>query len=163
MNARKIAKVGILTAITVILSLIKIPIIPMAPFLTLDCSDLPLMLVAKKDANTSRMILALATILIILFNGGQLAIVIGLIAQVIFSLFMIEGIHKKWSIFKILTIEILMMIILNLIVVLPLYQWALDFHLSYSIWIYVIGALIPFNFIKGVILMILYRMFRNVG
>lgn len=163
MKTKRIVIISIMTALSFILSLIRIPIIPIAPFLTLDISSLPLLILAKHHRSLSYRVLLLSLLMTLLLHGFALSELIGMIATIIFNMIAIELLSRQSSYIQLVIWEEIVMILINLCCVLPLYRELLSFSLSFSIEHYIIWALIPFNFIKTSILYSLFRILRNVG
>ena len=163
METKKLIHISLMTALSLCLSFIRLPIIPIAPFLTLDLSSLPLMILAKKEASTAIITMWLSSGLTILLHGLQPVEMIGQLATLVFNYIVIIAIQKQYSFWKLLVLSLFAMIMLNIIVILPLYLFLFHFTLGYSLTLYIIGALIPFNVIKIGILYILFRMLRDVS
>lgn len=162
MTQKKRTIISIMTALCVLLSFIKIPIIVIAPFLTLDLSLLPVMLLARHEKRLAYHTLWLSSFLMALFNGFEPSFLIGEVAQLGFGLLMVYGLSRLWSWFYLGLSEILWMIVLNMVIVLPGYEFIMHFQLDYSVTTYIIAVLLPFNIIKLIVLYFLSRMLSNI-
>lgn len=154
--------IALMSALCFLLSWLKIPIIPMAPFLTLDLYLLPIIMLVLHREKGAYTTLFLSTFLVFLFNGFDVSVMIGWLAQVVFGCVLIEGLthHRPWWW---MTITVLLaMVLLNQYIVLPLYEQVLHFQLPCHWMTYMIGALIPFNLIKIGEYYLFSRMFCNI-
>jgi len=162
-NTKRMVTLALLSAMAFVLSLIKIPIIPAAPFLTLDFSDIPIFFGMYVFGPAGGAIIAfIRSILQYVSTGGEAGFPIGATASFIASLSMIfplyyivtsKKMNLKNKIVAALTSSISLTIVLSLVnyfFVLPAYLLVMGFDVG-SVREYILFALVPFNMIKGVL------------
>lgn len=164
----KLVLLAILGAWAVVLRFFDFPLLPFAPFLKMDLSDF-MALIGMIVAGPKGLIVVagIRDVINYLSQGGQAGIPIGVIMSFIASLAMFLPTHFILRSFKQLssrTTFILMslvtvisltaaMALLNYYVALPIFVTVMNFPID-NFLEYVLTIIIPFNFIKGVIVAI---------
>lgn len=154
----------LLVSLSLILSYIQFPIIPIAPFLTLDVSVLPLLYAGIAFGMRDGILVILCKSAIFwLFQGANLFAGIGVITTVIADLVLLVGMlllkdksraRMVWVVTLILT---LVMVIVNGSFIIPLYLNVLHLDLGMRLATYLVMAVVPFNLIKGVVTLLLMQ------
>ena len=157
---------AILAAWAIILRLFDFPILPFAPFLKLDLSDVAVLLgVLVKGPIGAMVVAVIRDILNYIRTGGEAGIPLGAFMSVMASLAMVLPFHlylKKWqakwnlkqAFIVILTSVVSLTIVLSVInyfIALPIYVTVLNFPVP-SFANFVLGIVVPFNIIKGSIM-----------
>ena len=157
---------AILAAWAIVLRLFDFPILPFAPFLKLDLSDVAVLLGVLVKGPIGAMIVAvIRDILNYVRTGGEAGIPLGAFMSVMASLAIVLPFHfylKKWKTkwnFKQALIVIvtsvvsltLVLSVINYFIALPIYVSVLNFPVP-SFANFVIGIVVPFNIIKGSIM-----------
>lgn len=162
----KLVLLAILGAWAVVLRLFDFPLLPFAPFLKMDLSDL-MVLIGMIVAGPKGLIAVagIRDVINYLSQGGQAGIPIGVIMSFVASLAMFMPSHFILKHFKHLSTRFtfslmsvatilsltLAMALLNYYVALPIYATVMNFPISNYLE-YVMTIIIPFNAIKGVII-----------
>lgn len=159
----KMVGVAVLAAIGFVLMNFAIPIIPAFPFLTLDLSDLVILLAALLYGVSGGVEVALIrSLLHFVITGASVVTLIGDTAAFLASLaFMLPLAllvknHYNWQralsgiVIGTLALTVVMSL-LNYFVLMPMYVSALGFKLNVSLGTYVLAGVVPFNLIKGVV------------
>ena len=160
-NTRKFAILALLGALSGLLMFFEFPILPAAPFLQYDPSDVPVIFAGLFFAPLGGIIVALVKSLIFAIYGKNATGFIGLIAAIIASVTLLLGTvsiyrykAKKISLVAGIIIGTIgltvVMALLNQFVILN--AWGIE---EATIGPLVLGAVIPFNIIKGLISSIL--------
>jgi len=163
-KTKKLVTLSLLSAMAFVLSLIKIPIIPATPFLTLDFSDIPIFFGMYVFGPAGGTIIAFVrSVLQYVSTGGEAGFPIGPTASFIASLSMTlplyyivtsKKMNVKNKIMATLASSVSLTIVLSLVnyfFVLPAYLLVMGFEVG-SVRDYILFALVPFNMIKGVLL-----------
>lgn len=160
-------KLCLLISLSLILSYIQIPIIPIAPFLTLDVADVPLIYASLLFGRRYGVIVILCKSLFYwLLQGANMIAGIGVISTIISNLILMLVIwqclkaHKKtahalWSVPLTLTV---VMVIVNWLFLMPAYIQCFHFQLSLPLPLYLAIAVVPFNIVKGVVSTLLVQL-----
>lgn len=165
-NTKKLTTVGILSAISFVLMMIEFPLLPMAPFLKFDFSTVPALIGGFMFGPLSGILVALVKDLIHLLMTstggiGELADFLCTSVIVICSSLMYKKYHTRKGAMIGLIIGIFGLLVVssltNAFLLLPLYLNVKPMETL----TYISGAILPFNFIKGVLLsvvtLILYK------
>ncbi len=159
----KMVGIAVLAAIGFVLMNFAIPIIPAFPFLTLDLSDLVILLAVLLYGVSGGVEVALIrTLLHFVITGASVVTLIGdtaaFLASVAFMLPLALLVKDNYNWRRALTGIVfgtialtLVMSLLNYFVLMPMYVTALGFKLNVSLGAYVLTGVVPFNLIKGVI------------
>lgn len=163
MNKHKVISI-FMFILSLILAFIRIPIFPYAPFLTIDLSILPMLILAKKsNLKIIIILLILKSLILTYLQGANFISLIGNLSDLVFGAILICLYHlfKKntfKSLFTITLITTVFMLLLNAFIIFPIYHEILKINLSnLLLWI----AIIPYNIIKSSILLILNRIVIN--
>jgi len=177
MNARYLAKIGMLSAIATILMFFEVPLPLMPAFLKLDISDLPAIIAAFLYGPLAGVLIELIKNVLHGINSQTMGIgeVANFLVGIAFVLpvgFLYKRIGQKNSALIGLLTGIISMVIfaslLNYFILLPMYQSVLHFPLEQIIQMgnasnpaivdlksFIVLAIAPFNFIKGSIISLL--------
>ncbi|KRM67868.1 ECF transporter S component [Apilactobacillus ozensis] len=172
-SVKKMVTISILSGLSFFLMYIKFPIIPIASYMTIDFSDIPILIGALTLSKRDGAIIALLkSLLYFVFTGPSIINLIGVGSAFISSLvilFSLVLIIEKFSGLKRTLLGILVTILnltvimslLNYFIITPLYIDVIGFKFAYSIQDLVLYAVVPFNIIKGLIvtltLLIIYK------
>lgn len=178
-HTKEIVLVAIIGAISFILMFVGFPIIPALPYLKIDFSLIPILLVAFVNGPKSAIGASLiANIMHYVYTGGEMGIPIGdgtsFIANVAYILpiyFLLKdqmqaaystGSHgqernrtKTFGAYLLGTISLtIVMTILNYFIITPFYMQVMNFDVG-NMQTYILAGIIPFNLVKGVLVSIL--------
>lgn len=164
-KTQKYLYMALLVSMSLILSYFKFPIIPIVSFLTLDCSDIPILLaLSKLGYKDSLYVLGLKLVTYWLLQGANVMDLVGVLANgvacmtLLTILYYLKGKKAIWK-WAVSTIGMTtMMALTNLMIFLPLYIKLFHFIFQFPLWYLVIVGVIPFNLIKGAVLGIIYEL-----
>ncbi|WP_124057437.1 ECF transporter S component [Vaginisenegalia massiliensis] len=179
MTIRHLVLLAILGAWAIILRLFNFPILPAAPFLKVDFSDLMVTLgLLIQGPLGAASVAFIRDGLGYLIKGGEAGLPIGETMSFIASLAYILPLHfifkrdnlsvRKlshyiWACMVAIMSLVLVMGLLNYFVALPLYIKVLNFPIA-SIKDYVLAFILPFNLLKGLLVSFAqYLLFRLLG
>lgn len=161
--------IGILGAISIILRMLDFPILPAAPFLKVDFSDMPVLLGLLVNGPWGAVgVAAIRDVLNFLIKGGEAGLPIGATMSFIASMSMFLPSHfifkklsnndTKLGLYIQVSLNLFLglvfsMAIVNYFVALPLYIQILHFPID-NLGAYLLTIIVPFNILKGVILSI---------
>ena len=163
MNLKQMVFLAILGAWAVVMRLFDFPILPLAPFLKVDFSDLVVLIGLLVNGPIGAILVAaIRDISSYIMKGGEAGIPIGASMSFIASLAYILPVHlillkgKNWNKFIKYSLMVglssvsmtFAMSLLNYFIALPLYIKILNFPIE-SIKDYVLSLIMPFNLIKG--------------
>lgn len=166
MKLSRLVFLAILGAWAIVLRTFDFPILPVAPFLKIDFSDLMVLIGLLANGPIGAIIVAgTRDLLNYIMSGGQAGLPIGVIMSFIASMAMFLPTHlilthfKQFSIkFKYVLMSLTLVIFLvasmslfNYYVALPWYVAVLNFPIP-DLFGYLITVIVPFNLIKGIIL-----------
>ncbi|MBG9983725.1 ECF transporter S component [Aerococcaceae bacterium DSM 111022] len=168
LETREIVFLGILAAFGIILRMFDFPILPAAPFLKVDLSDLTGLIGLLSSGPLGLMLVSLIRdILNYILSGGQGGIPIGPIMSFFGTLALFLPTHfilkklpsmNKWvryvlmGIASTLSLTIVLSFI-NYYIALPIYVNVMNFPID-NYLAYVLSIVVPFNIIKGIIVSI---------
>lgn len=166
----KVIRIAILVAIAYVLTLIAVPIIPIAPYLKLDFSDLPiLMATVTMGIGAGISVSALAIFLHMLMTGFALPILLGDAVLFISSLtslltvdLLINWIRRRRTWQRVLLLIILITVNLTVIMALtnlftiPLYMRMVGMTINLPVIKILAFGVVPFNIIKGLVIGLLF-------
>lgn len=152
---------AILGAWALVLRQFDFPILPHAPFLKVDLSDLAVLggLIVKGPSGMLA-VAGIRDLLNYIMKGGEAGYPIGAVMSIIASIaffipthWALKGQLKRLNLFSVYSVISLTVVtaVLNYFVALPLYIAILNFPIP-SIGQFVLGITIPFNIIKGILL-----------
>ncbi|MBB1079084.1 ECF transporter S component [Limosilactobacillus sp. STM2_1] len=167
---QRLVGIACLSALAFILMFFEFPILPMAPYLKLDFSDVPVLLGGYIYGPVGGVIIALLKCLIHgMVHGFSPAELIGIFSDFLSALAMLLPFcwvwhHQEWSKKKqaitgiILSTVILttVMSLLNLWVLTPLYMAVWNWKSTLPVAQLVAIGVLPFNIIKGLVVTIVY-------
>ncbi|MDO5456864.1 MAG: ECF transporter S component [Atopococcus tabaci] len=167
-RTQKLVGVSVLAAASLIISFFSFPIIPAAPFLKMDFGDIPILLGMFAYGPGWGIIIAfLRSFMHYLFTAGEGGIPIGDFAAFIASVALtlpIFFILKNWGSKKLTQISAglsgavsltIVLSALNYFVLIPVYQAVMNFDVG-PMRDYLVGAVIPFNMAKGLIVALVF-------
>lgn len=168
LQTREIVFLGILAAFGVILRMFDFPILPAAPFLKVDLSDLTGLIGLLVSGPIGMFLVAfIRDLLDYLIKGGQSGIPIGVIMSFLGTAALFLPTHvilkklpnlNKWAryilmgIMSTLSLTIVLSL-LNYYVALPIFVNVMNFPID-DYFAYIVTIVIPFNVIKGIIISI---------
>lgn len=165
-NLFSLVMLAILGAWAIVLRMFDFPILPAAPFLKVDFSDLMVLIGMLIKGPIGAVAVALIRDLVnYMMKGGEAGLPIGPIMSFIASMAMFLPTHfilKNADRFKPVIRKVFMSLTLvlglvismglfNYFVALPLYVTVMNFPIP-DIMAYLLSVIIPFNFIKGILL-----------
>ncbi|KXT73991.1 Substrate-specific component RibU of riboflavin ECF transporter [Streptococcus sp. DD10] len=169
-NTRRLSTIALLSAISFLLMLFDFPLLPMASFLKIDFSILPMLIgLVVLDTKGAMSILLLRSVLKIVLNNQGVNTYIGLpmnmVALGIFVL--VFGIiwKKKQTNQRLLIAGLLgsigltvAMLALNYVYAIPLYARFANFDIASILGVanYMLAVVLPFNLIEGAIFTIAF-------
>lgn len=161
LSTRRIATVAVFSALATIVMFFEFPILPTAPFLKIDLSDVVVIIGGFILGPLSGILIALCKVLLhwIITGGGFPALIGDFISFICSLAIFLPLIYKKRKITIIKAIVAVLLLtivasVLNYFVMLPLYIKLFNFNIGMPISKYILTAIIPFNIIKGVILIV---------
>ncbi|XJS11580.1 ECF transporter S component [Aerococcaceae bacterium WGS1372] len=165
-DVRTMVFLAILGAWAVVLRLFDFPILPAAPFLKIDFSDLAVLIGMLVNGPVGIVTVALIRdVVLYIMKGGEVGFPIGAFMSVVASIVMFLPTHYILNKFNSVSMrfkEIIMsltliiglivsMSVINYYIALPIYTTLLNFPID-DFMSYIIAVVIPFNAIKGVFL-----------
>lgn len=162
-HLRKEVQMLMFAVLATVLMFIAIPLFPYAPFLTLDISDLAIIavffFVGKKQAQQA---ILLSSLLYASFHAWQLAVLLGLVGHMLFSYLLLLTLERQRGLGSQLLLINAGLLLANFFFLLPAYEHLLNFYLPYSVSIYFLFALLPFNTLKIILLRLLMRELQRI-
>lgn len=167
-RTQKLVGVSVLAAASLIISFFSFPIIPAVPFLKMDFGDIPILLgMFAYGPGWGVLIAFLRSFMHYLFTAGEGGIPIGDFAAFIASVSWTLPIFftlKRWGSNKLSQIGAglsgafsltAVLSALNYFVLVPVYQAVMNFDVG-PMRDYLVGAVIPFNMAKGIIVSLVF-------
>lgn len=163
----KLVVLALLASVSLVLFFISFPLPALPPYLKVDFSDIPALIAGLIFS-------PLAGVLVVMMKNALYFVVtgatdpIGVVANFIAgSLFILpvaylyhryKGVKSVVSGLVIGTVVMaVVMSILNYLIILPAYSWLVGMEMNETIkWASVIGGILPFNFLKGIIVSLLF-------
>ncbi len=169
-NIKSFVTIGMLSSVAFVLMLIKFPIPPFPPYLTVDFSDIPALIAAFMFGPAAAILVELfKNIIDYIVIGSEAGIPIGnfsnFIAGIVFVIptyFVYRRLQAKHGLVVSLVVGTLFMAIfmsiLNYIAILPAYIALLgwDPMTTSALRQLVVAAVLPFNIIKGIIVAVVF-------
>ena len=169
-QVRELVELSVLACLSFVLMFIAFPIIPLAPFLTIDFSALPILLGTIMFGPAGGIIIAgLKSLLYWFVTGASIPNLIGVAASLISSITLITAywltrkafLNSKtrhfFTIVLSMTISLtIVMSLLNWLFVLPAYMSVLGMHLGIPLNQLILLGVVPFNLIKGAVVGVLF-------
>lgn len=168
-NTRKMAYIAVLSAVSFLLLFLNFPLLPGVDFLKIDFSIIPILLALLLfDLRSAYAVLILRTLLkfILNFEGVNTwvgmpmnVIALGLFVTVFAVIWKKNQTLKNYIIAAIVATVVLTlaMAVLNLFYAVPLYIKFAGYDPSFlTIKTYIIPAVLPFNFLQGIILSLVF-------
>ncbi|WP_390404521.1 ECF transporter S component [Lacticaseibacillus jixiensis] len=168
-KVHRLVGIALLAAVGFILQMfLAFPILPMFPFLKLDLSDLTVLLGGLLYGPVGGIAVAFVRSLVhYVMTGGGVVNLIGdtaaFIASVGFMWPVVMLMKSKNSLGRqvggllggTLSLTVIMSF-LNLVAIMPVYMWAMNFQLGMSTMKYVLIGVVPFNLIKGAVISVVF-------
>lgn len=166
MKLSRMLFLALLGAWAIVLRMFDFPILPMAPFLKVDFSDLMVLIGMLTSGPIGAVVVAgVRDVSNYLMKGGEAGFPIGVIMSFIASMAMFLPTHFILTKLKNTTLNIkfilmsitlvvgltVSMALINYYVALPWYVLVLNFPID-NLFSYLMAVIVPFNLIKGVIL-----------
>lgn len=164
-KVRNMVLMAILGAWALLFRQLDVPLLPAAPFLKMDFSDLAVLVGLLVNGPVGMITVALIRdVLNYIMGGGQMGVPIGALMSITASIAMFMPTHlvlkymkgqSKWVKYFALTVGsvallTLAMSVINYYIALPWYVAVLEFPID-NYFAYVISIVVPFNLIKGVL------------
>lgn len=144
--------ITLLIAFGILLMFWQIPIIPLAPYLTISLADLPSMLITMRYNHTVGIITATGIACgYWLCQGLSIIAGIGILASFLFNIVMLSLFyyHHRLHLFTASIITTFIMSMLDYLLIFPLYIGLFNLHLPMTLFKMIIVVVMPFNFIKS--------------
>ena len=163
----KLVVLSLLATVSLVLFFISFPLPLLPPYLKVDFSDIPALLAGLIFSPLAGIFVVLMKNIIYFIATGAtdpIGVVANFIAGTIY-IFPVAYLYHKYngvkSIISGLVIGTVVMAVtmsvLNYFVILPAYSWLIGMEMNDTIkWASVVGGVLPFNFIKGVIVSLLF-------
>lgn len=165
----KMVVVALLSAVSVVLFFISFPLPLLPPYLKVDFSDVPALLAALVFSPAIGILIIFIKNFLYFFVSGAtdpVGVVANFIAGVVY-IYPVAFMYHRYKKTKNVVVGLVIgtvamaaiMSILNYLVIIPAYAWLLgaaDMAVPTVKYYTVIGGVLPFNFIKGVIVSILF-------
>ncbi|MDQ8767019.1 ECF transporter S component [Streptococcus ruminantium] len=169
-NIRKMTIIAILSAVSFLLMYLKFPLIPIANFLEVDFSLIPILFgLLILDTKSSFVILLMRTLLKLLLNNQGPSTIIGLpmnIAAMSVFILAVAYFWKKDQLLKnylkaavVATLgSTLVMLILNYVYAIPVYAAFANFDIKQILGLsnYFLLMVLPFNLLQGILLSVVF-------
>lgn len=162
-NTKKFVILALLGALSGLLMFFEFPILPVAPFLQYDSSDVTVIFAGLFFGPHGGIIVALVKSLIFAISGKNATGFIGLIAAIIASITLLLGTVSIYCRYKAKKISLLITGVIISTIGLTVVMALLNKFILFNAWgieeaaidPLILGAVIPFNIIKGLISSIL--------
>ncbi|GER66057.1 riboflavin transporter FmnP [Weizmannia acidilactici] len=168
-DLKKFVSIALLSTLAFILMFIKFPIPPFPSFLTVDFSDVPVLVAALLYGPMASVVAELIkNILNYLSLGSEAGVPIGNAANFFAGILFVLPtyfIYRRMRTKKGMTVGLIagtvsmsvFMSILNYFVILPAYLYFMNFSVG-NVKQYIVAGVLPFNLVKGVIVTILFML-----
>lgn len=172
-QVQRMVGISCLSALAFILMLFELPILPIAPYLKLDFSDLPVLIGGFIYGPTGGMMIALLKCLIhALIRGFSVGELVGVLGNLMSSFALLLPFcyvwrrHSKWPFKRQLWLGgslatltlVVVMALLNWLVLTPLYMALWNWKSTLPIPQLIAIAVIPFNLIKGIVVSLVFAL-----
>lgn len=163
----KLVVLSLLAAISLVLFFISFPLPMLPPYLKVDFSDVPALLAGLIFSPLAGVVVVLMKNLLYFVASGAsdpIGVAANFVAGTLF-VFPVAYLYRRYQGVKSIVAGLfigtvgmaIVMSVLNYFIILPAYSWLIGMEMNESIkWFTVVGAVLPFNFIKGVIVSILF-------
>lgn len=163
----KLVVIALLSTVSLVLFFISFPLPLLPPYLKVDFSDVPALIAGLIFSPlTGVLVVFLKNALYFVLKGATdpIGIPANFIAGAIYVFPVAYFYHKYKGVKSVVTGLVIgtiamaiIMSVLNYMIILPAYSWVGGFEMSSSIKLKtVLSAILPFNFIKGIIVSILF-------
>lgn len=169
-NTKQLITIALMGAIAFVLMWFAFPVIPMAPFLKVDFSDIPVLLTTILYGPVSgSVVVIIRGVLHYIQTGGDMGFPIGDTASVLASIAFLlpiahfltkhythktreaQGTKRVFLAYGLATLSlVVVMSVLNYFVITPFYIKVMNFPIP-NLSLYILTAVIPFNVIKGLL------------
>jgi len=165
----KMVVIALLAAVSLVLFFISFPLPLLPPYLKVDLSDVPALLAGMIFSPIAGvLVVLLKNVMYFAFKGATdpIGIPANFIAGTLY-VFPVAYLYHKYKGVKSVVVGLIIgtvamasiMSILNYLIILPAYSWVMgidDWVSSTAKMATVMGAILPFNFLKGIIVSILF-------
>ncbi len=164
----KLVVLSLLSTVSMVLFFISFPLPLLPPYLKVDFSDVPALIAALIFSPAAGVLVVLfKNMLYFVAKGASdpIGVTANFIAGTLYILPVAILYHKYKNGLKSIIIGLVIgtsvmavvMAILNYLIILPAYSWLIGMEMNDTIkWASVIGGVLPFNFIKGIIVSMLF-------
>lgn len=163
----KLVVLSLLAAVSVVLFFISFPLPLLPPYLKVDFSDVPALIAGLIFSPLAGILVVLLKNAIYFVASGAtdpIGVVANFIAGSLYILPVAYLYHKYRGVKSVVAglvigtvVMALVMSILNYLVILPAYSWLMGMEMTDTIkWATVLAGVLPFNFLKGVIVSLLF-------
>ncbi|WMM90399.1 ECF transporter S component [Heyndrickxia coagulans] len=168
-DVKQFVAVALLSALAFMLMFIKFPVPPFPSFLTVDFSDIPVLVAALLYGPMASVVAELIkNILNYLSLGSEAGVPIGNVANFFAGMLFVLPtylIYKRMRTKKGMTVGLITgtvsmsvcMSILNYFVILPAYLYFMNFSVG-NVKAYIVAGVLPFNLVKGLIVTVLFML-----
>lgn len=166
-NLQKLVVLSLMAAVSVVLFFISFPLPLLPPYLKVDFSDVPALIAGLIFSPLAGVLVVLLKNAIYFVASGAtdpIGVVANFIAGSLYILPVAYLYHKYRGVKSVVvglvigtTVMAIVMSILNYLIILPAYSWLMGMEMTDTIkWGTVLVGVLPFNFIKGVIVSLLF-------
>lgn len=162
----KLVVLSLLAALSLVLFFISFPLPMLPPFLKVDFSDVPALLAGLIFSPLAGVLVVLMKNLLYFVASGAsdpVGVVANFIAGSLFVLPVAYLYHRYHGVKSIISglvigtvVMAVVMSILNYVIILPAYAVLFGMEFDETLKMVVIGGVLPFNFIKGIIISMLF-------
>lgn len=166
-NIMKLVVLALLSTVSLVLFFISFPLPLLPPYLKVDFSDVPALIAGLIFSPLAGVLVVFIKNAIYFVASGAtdpIGVVANFIAGTLY-IFPVAYLYHKYNGVKSIVAGLvigtigmaIMMSILNYVLILPAYAWLMGMEMNETIkWATVLGGVLPFNFIKGIIVSMLF-------
>jgi len=163
----KLVVLALLSAVSLVLFFISFPLPLLPPYLKVDFSDVPALIAGLIFSPMAGILVVfLKNALYFVASGATdpIGVTANFIAGALYILPVAYLYHKYNGVKSVISgliigtfLMAIVMSILNYLLILPAYAWLMGMEMNETIkWASVVGGVLPFNFIKGIIVSMLF-------
>lgn len=163
----KLVVLSLLSAISLVLFFMSFPLPLLPPYLKVDFSDIPALLAGLIFSPLAGVLVVLLKNALYFVASGAtdpIGVAANFIAGSIYVFPVAYLYHKYKGVKSIITglvigtvVMAVVMSVLNYLIILPAYSWLVGMEMNETIkWVSVVGGILPFNAIKGLIVGLLF-------
>lgn len=163
----KLVVLSLLATVSLVLFFVSFPLPLLPPYLKVDFSDIPALMAGLIFSPLAGILVVfMKNVIYFAISGATdpIGVVANFIAGSLF-IFPVAYLYHKYSGVKSVVsglvigtiIMSIIMSVLNYIIILPAYSWLIGMEMNDTIkWVSVVGGVLPFNLLKGVIVSLLF-------